>query len=154
MTKVSKRDRKTAEQNGIHPAKAARTKRQLSEFKEELEKWLANEKRATTLMELQRFFFGFGELGFNTNTPDELRELKAWLEDMAKHFFMLQAINLFETCYLVEFNHTNRTGIVTYLATRSRHFKVMLRIVNECIVTETELRRFTEDEQNTFVYGK
>lgn len=154
MTKVSTRDKKTAEQNGVHPAKAARTKHQMSEFRGELEKWLANERRTETLAELQKFFFGTGELRFKANTISELKELKAWLEDMAKHFFMLQAINLFETCYLVEFNHTNRTGVVTELAARSGQFRLMLRVVNESIATETILRRFTEDEQNSFVYGR
>lgn len=160
MTKVSKRDQKTAETHGVHPAKAARAKRFLTEFRAELETELLrpkegyNESIENLVIRLQKFFFGTEESFPYTNSREELRELKKWLENVALQYFMLGAVNLFETCYLVEFGHSSRTGVVEELAATSKRFNLMIRLVNESILMDVKLRRFTEDEQNHFMHRK
>lgn len=169
MTKVSNRDKKTAAQQGILPSTAASVKRLLSKARNDLDESLTKPKgwcdengnyngvnSVTTqqLVErLQQYFFGTNESFPYTQTSEELRELKRWIEGVASTYFMLDAISLYEACYLAEFNHTNRVGVIRELAARSKRFNIMLRVVNECIMMRTSLRRFTKDEQNNFMHG-
>lgn len=161
MTNVSIRDKKTAELRGIKKSTARSVKNLLSRAREELDQGLmkgfegSQERTKEQLLEhLQKFFFGADDVCPSVHAQaQDLRMLKNRLENIVAEYYMLYAISLFEACYLSEFNHTTRTGIVKELSARSRRFNIMLRVVNECLMLRTKLRRFTTDEQNDFLHG-
>lgn len=168
MTKTSNRDKKTAEMQGILPSTAANIKRMMSKARNEVDEGLTkppsggsggsggndtNQTREKLIEKLQKYLFGTEESFPYTTTVEELTALKRWVEDLASQYFMLHAISLFEACYLAEFNHTTRTGVIKELNARMKRFNIILRVINECIMMKTSLRRFTADEQNTFMHG-
>ena len=158
MTKVSNRDKKTAEQHGILPSTAANVKRMLSKARNELDDGLTkasegSQSREKLLEKLHKFMFGTEESFPFTTSLEDLKMLKRWLEDVASQYFMLHAISLYEACYLAEFNHTNRVGVIKALNGYNTRFSVMLKVVNECILEKKSLRRFTADEQNAFLHS-
>lgn len=159
MTNVSIRDKKTAELRGIKQSTARSVKNLLSRAREELDQGLMKgfdssqaKTKEQVLENLQKFFFGAENVNILGHAQD-LRMLKNWLENVAAEYYMHYAISLFEACYLSELNHTTRTSIVKELSARSRRFNIMLRVINECLMLRTNLRRFTTDEQNDFMHG-
>lgn len=154
MARGNSRDKRTAEAHGILPSTAANIKRMLSKGRNELDVALMREGGPEQLLEqLQKYLFGTVESFPYTQTTEELRALKRWVEAVASQYFMLSAISLYEACYLVEFNHTNRVGVVKSLVARAKRFEIILAVTNECIFNGTSLRRFTADEQNDFLHG-
>jgi hypothetical protein len=160
MTKVSNRDKKTAAKNGVVPSTAASVKRLLSKARNNVEDELkkttevnAFQSREEILENLQCFLFGSKEIFLYPTTADDLPYIKAWVEDVASKYFMLYAISLYEACYLEEFNHSTRAGVIRELNAQSNRFTIILKVINECIRMKTSLRRFTADEQNTFMHG-
>lgn len=158
MTKTSNRDKKTAEQHGILPSTAAGVKRMLSKARNELDEGLTkategSQSREKMLERLHKFLVGTGESFPYTSSTEDLKMLKRWVEAVASQYFMLHAISLYESCYLAEFNHTNRVGVIKALNGYNTRFSIVLKVINECILMKTSLRRFTADEQNTFMHG-
>jgi len=160
MTKVGRRDRETAQKQGVLESRARSIKNLLSEARNDVEEKITGKNPNTNtsaeeqLEQLQKYLFGTKESFPYTSTVTELRELKLWIERMAEKYFLVGAISLFEACYLAEFNHTNRVGIIKELNAKRKRFEVVLRVINECVMMRTSLRRFTKDEQNAFLYGE
>ena len=166
MSNVSNRDKQTAQMHGIQPSTARSIKAMLSKARNEVEAGLVkprgfkradgsydeSDTREKRIEQLQKFFFGTLDEFPYTQTETQLRELKRWVEAVAADYFMLHAISLYETCYLAQFNHSNRVGVVQELAARCKRFNIMLRVINDCIMNKTSLRRFTAHEQNDFLH--
>lgn len=158
MARGNERDRKTAEQRGILPSTAANVKRMLSKARNELDEGLTkvsedSQSREKILERLHKYLCYTEESFPFTTSTEDLKMLKRWVEDVASQYFMLHAISLFEACYLAEFNHTNRVGVIRALNGYNARFSMVLKVINECILEKKSLRRFTADEQNTFMHG-
>lgn len=159
MTKVGKRDKATAQKQGILESRARSIKNLLSEARMSAEEQILGKNpngvsAEELLIRLQKYLFNTQESFPFTTTVTELRDLKTWIERVAEKYFMVGAISLFEACYLSEMNHSNRVGIIKELNAKHKRFEVVLRVINECIMMKTSLRRFTQDEQNTFLHGE